>query len=80
MECTYLLYIEVKARQTIPISILNLKEARTVTDLDREDASFMWKTLLIDCIMNMDYNDPYNNDEPIQIFKKNIRTIKRSLI
>jgi hypothetical protein len=61
----------------VPISILNLKEARTLTDLDREDANFMWKTLLIDCIMNMDYND--NKDELIKILKYKNKDNQREL-
>lgn len=39
-----------------PMSILNLKEERSVTDLDREGSTFMWKNLLIDCILNMEYD------------------------
>jgi len=63
----------------IPISILNLKAARTLTDLDREDANFMWKTLLIDCIINMDYNESSNKDELIQILQEKYKDNQHEL-
>ncbi|CAF3097668.1 unnamed protein product [Rotaria sp. Silwood2] len=56
----------------IPISILNLtkEEQRSVTSLDREGTTFMWKTLLIDCLINMDYEDNDNRDDIVEILKK----------
>jgi hypothetical protein len=54
----------------IPISILNLKEQRSLTDLNREGSNFMWKILLIDCLINMDYKDYNNRDELVEILKK----------
>ena len=51
---------------SIPISMLNLKEQRTVTDLNREGSNFLWKTLLIDCLISMDYQDYDNRDELVQ--------------
>ncbi len=52
-----------------PISILDLKEQRTITDLDREGTNFMWKTLLIRCLISMDYEDRDSLDQLANILK-----------
>lgn len=54
----------------IPISILNLKDQRSLTDLDREGSNFMWKALLIDCLISMDYDGYDTPDTLVKILKK----------
>ena len=77
-------YVEVSGRNlsdidSIPISILNLKEQRTMTDLDREDTTFMWKTLLIDCIINMQYEARDNRDQLVNILKRKYENDENNL-
>lgn len=62
--CTEISGVNMSNVDSIPISILNLKEQRTVTDLNRDGSNFMWKKLLIDCLISMDYQD---NDDPEEL-------------
>ncbi|CAF3616408.1 unnamed protein product [Rotaria sp. Silwood1] len=66
----------------IPISILNLtkEEQRSVTDLDREGNIFMWKTLLIDCLINMDYQNNDNRDELVNMLKEKYKNDPTNII
>ncbi len=52
---------------------------RPLTDLNRQGSNFMWKTLLIDCLINMDYKDYDNRDELVQILKAKYESDPESL-
>lgn len=80
-ECSEIPGWNLSGVDDIPISILNLTKhkQRAITDLDKEDTTFMWKALLIDCLINMDYKNYENRKELVEILKKKYKNDPKNL-
>lgn len=62
-----------------PFSIFYLEDGRTATDLDKEQANFMWKTLMIDCLIRMQYKPYDEKQDLVSMLKRNNTDVPKNL-